>query len=354
MKRCPGLGPAELGCESPWAARRAAIPLTRKLNGAGNLRIRTLRIIRITASFIVTTMLLAPRVAHAEDPPNVRVALIAAEASAQVYFAEEMGFFQRAGLNIELQILTNTNAIAEAVASNNADIGFSAVLSIASAYKKGIPFTIVAAGNEYDSSRPNAAIMVSQNSPIQIAKDLNGKTLGVQAIKSIAEYGPRLWIDKNGGDSSTVKFLDLPFAAMPDALAAGRIDAEWLAEPYIAIGKKNARVIAYPFDAIGKRFLAGAWFASTPWAKGHSDIVSRFAAAMSEASRWANANPAKSSAILLNVTKMNPDLYAKVVHAHYADHLSAVEVQPQIDLAARYGLFLQTFPAAELIYNPAH
>ncbi len=312
-----------------------------------------LRLIRIAVALIAAAVLLAPRIANAQNPPNLRVALIAAEASAQVYFAKEMGFFQSAGLNVDLQILSNTNAIAEAVASNNADIGFSAVLSIATAYKKGIPFTIVAAGNEYESSRPNAAIMVSENSPIHNAKDLNGKTLGVQAVKSIAEYGPRLWIDKNGGDSSTVRFLDLPFAAMPNELAAGRIDAEWLAEPYIAIGKKNARVIAYPFDAIGKRFLAGAWFANTPWVKDHSDLVARFAAAMSEASRWANANPAKSSEILLNVTRMNPDLYAKVVHARYADHVSAMEVQPQIDLAARYGLFSQTFPAADLIYNPA-
>ena len=308
---------------------------------------------RITAFSIVAALLLAPSVSNAQTPPTLRVALIAAEACGQVYFAQEMGFFQKAGLNVELQTLNNTNAIAEAVASNSTDIGFSAVLSIATAYKKGIPFTIVAAGNEYESSRPNAAILVPQNSPIHFAKDLNGKTLGVQAVKSIAEFGPRLWIDKNGGDSSTVKFLDLPFAAMPDALAAGRIDAEWLAEPYIAIGKQNARVIAYPFDAIGKQFLAGAWFASTPWAKDHADLVARFASAMSEASRWANANPAKAGAILLGVTKIDPALFAKDVHAQYADRLSAAEVQPQIDLAARYGLFSQTFSAADLIFNPA-
>ncbi len=302
---------------------------------------------------MLAALLLAPSAAYAQAMPTLRVALIAAEACGQVYFAQQMGFFQKAGLNVELQTLNNTNAIAEAVASNSTDIGFSAVLSIATAYKKGIPFTIVAAGNEYESSRPNAAILVPENSPIHTAKDLNGKTLGVQAVKSIAEFGPRLWIDKNGGDSSTVKFLDLTFAALPDALAAGRIDAEWLAEPFVAIGKQNARVIAYPFDAIGKRFLAGAWFASTPWAKEHPDLVARFAAAMSEASRWANANPAKAGTILLGVTKMDPALFAKVVHAEYADRLAAVEVQPQIDLAARYGLFPQTFSAADLIFNPA-
>jgi hypothetical protein len=46
-------------------------------------------------------------------------------------------------------------------------------------------------------------------------------------------------------------------------------------------------------------------------------------------------------------------VFASVVRTRFADHLSAAEIQPQVDLAAHYGLFPQTFPAAELIYNPA-
>lgn len=284
--------------------------------------------------------------------PTLRVALIPAEAAAQVYFAKEMGFFQKEGLDVEIQTIGNTSAIAEAVASNNSDIGFSAILSIATAYKKGIPFTIVAAGNVYESSAPIAAIVVAQNSPIRSAKDLNGKTIGANSVKSISEYGPRAWIDKNGGDSSTVKFLELQFSAMPDAVAAGRIDAEWLTEPYVALGKKNGRVLAYAFDAIGKEFLVSGWFATAPWARAHPDLVARFAAAMRDAARWANANPAKSGEILLGVIKMDPAVFATVVRTRFADHLAAADIQPQVDLAAHYGLFPQTFSAAELIYNP--
>jgi NitT/TauT family transport system substrate-binding protein len=285
--------------------------------------------------------------------PTVRAAWFPSEAAAQVYFAKEMGFFQKEGINVDIQTIGNTSAIAEAVATNSADIGFSAILSIAVAYKKGIPFTIVAAGNVYESSAPIAAIMVAQNSPIHTAKDLNGKTIGANSLKSISEYGPRAWIDKNGGDSSTDKFLELQFATMPDALAAGRIDAEWMTEPFVAIGKKNnARVLAYAFDAIGKEFLVSGWFSTSQWAKDHPDLVARFAAGMRDAARWANANPAKSGEILLGLIKMDPTVFASVVRTRFADHLSAADIQPQVDLAAHYGLFPQTFPAADLIYNP--
>jgi NitT/TauT family transport system substrate-binding protein len=290
--------------------------------------------------------------ARAQTPPTLHVALIPAEACGQVYFAKEMGFFEKAGLNVEIQTIANTSAIAASVAAGSTDIGFSAILSIATAYKKGIPFTIVAPGNVYDSSAPIAAIMVAQNSPIHTAKDLNGKTIGANAVKSISEYGPRAWIDKNGGDSSTVKFLELTFGAMPDAVAAGRIDAEWMTEPYVAIGKKNGRVVGYAFDAIAKQFLISGWFATSGWAKEHPDLVARFASALRESSRWANANQAKSGEILLGVTKMDPTLFASVVRTKFADRLVAADIQPQVDLAAKYGLFPSTFPAAELIYTP--
>jgi len=44
--------------------------------------------------------------------------------------------FPKGSLNVEIQTIGNTSAIAEAVASINADIGFSAISLIAVAYKK--------------------------------------------------------------------------------------------------------------------------------------------------------------------------------------------------------------------------
>ena len=80
-------------------------------------------------------------------------------------------------LNGQATTIANTSAIAASVAGGSTDIGFSAILSIATAFKKGVPFTIVAPGNVYDSAAPIAAIVVDKNSPIKTAKDLNGKTI---------------------------------------------------------------------------------------------------------------------------------------------------------------------------------
>ena len=226
------------------------------------------------------------------------------------------------------------------------------MLSLAIAHARGIPFVIIAPGNVHDPSAQIAALVVANGSPIRTAKDLDGKTIGIPALRTISEYAPRIWIDRNGGNSSTSKFLELPFAAMSDALAAGRIDAAWLTEPFISSNKKNDRVLAHAFDTIGKGFLISAWFTTSEWAKAHPDAVARFAAAVRDAALWANRNPGPSAEILERDLKLDPALLSDMVRTRYADRLAPAAIQPQIDVAAKYGLFT-AFPREELAVRAA-
>ena len=49
--------------------------------------------------------------------------------------------------------------------------------------------------------------------------------VAVPALGDTFTIASSTWIDKTGGDSSTVKFLELPNAAAADAIAGGRVDA---------------------------------------------------------------------------------------------------------------------------------
>jgi NitT/TauT family transport system substrate-binding protein len=149
-----------------------------------------------------------------------------------------------------------------------------------------------------------------------------------------------------------VKFVELPFSAIPDALTAGRIDAAVVAEPYIESTSAYGRVIGWGFDAIAKHFLIGVWTSTMQWASAHPDLVSRFAAVMRETAVWANKNQQKSGEILAKYTKIDPTVIARMVRAHYATELSAGLMQPLLDASAKYYGF-QSFPAQELLYVPS-
>jgi NitT/TauT family transport system substrate-binding protein len=294
----------------------------------------------------------APSAACAQAPTTVRVGTPPFESASEVYFAKEQGYFAKSGLDVQIVPIGNSSAIAEAVASGSVDVGFGAVLSIAIAHARGIPFVLVAPGDVHVPEAQVSALVVPTASTIRTAKDLTGKTIGIPVLKTISEYAPRIWIDHNGGDSTGVKFLELPFPAMPDALAAGRIDAAWLTEPFISSNKRTTRVLAYAYDAIAKTFMVSAFFSTVAWARAHADIVARFSTAIRASGVWATQNPALSADILTRDMKLDPVTLAALVRSRFADQLVPAAIQPQIDVAAHYGLFA-AFPASDLLISPA-
>jgi NitT/TauT family transport system substrate-binding protein len=287
--------------------------------------------------------------ADAQQLVNVRVATTPIDAGAQPFFANSMGFFRAAGLNVTITTISNGSAIAAAVASGAVDIGQSNVVSIATAHERGIPFGLIAAGNLVVSRVHQAAAIVPNASPIHTAKDLTGKTLAVNGLGTIPHVGARAWVDQSGGDSNAVKYTEIPFTAMAVALDAGRIDCAFVSEPQLddALASKHFRVIGYPYDAISKQFLLGGWFTTLAWAKANPEAVRAFAAAMRTTSRWANANQAASGKILQSETGIV--VTPQTTRVQFSDALDPNQIQPVLDASAHYGVLKSSFPASEII-----
>jgi NitT/TauT family transport system substrate-binding protein len=296
------------------------------------------------------TALAMPGPVWANDP--LHIASIPLDAGAEAYYAYDLGYFRDAGIDAQVDSIPSGAAILAAVASGAVDVGFSNLISIAVAYKHNVPVTLLAPGSLYTASIPTSVLMVPKDSPAKTARDLNGKTLGVNGLKTITQYAPQLWIDKNGGDSSTVKFVEMTFPQIIAALGANRIDAAIVADPFIAQAKSGARILADAYDAIGSRYIIGCWFATTQWAAAHADLAKRFAQVIAKTAQWANTHKPQSGDILAKYSKMDPALAATMLRVDYAPQFTKSEMQPVIDLVARYGGLPATFPADELVYRP--
>jgi NitT/TauT family transport system substrate-binding protein len=283
---------------------------------------------------------------------TVHVMTVPIDAGAEVYYAKEMGFFTKAGLDVDIQPAANGGAAAAAVAGNAIDIGYSDMVSIASGFGRSVPFVVLAPAALHDAAMPNNQLVVAAGSPIRTAKDLNGKTIAGSGLGTISGYAPRAWIEANGGDLTSVKFVELPFPSMQPALDAGRIDAANIAEPFLNAAAKTDRVIASPYDAVAKNFLISAFFTNAGWAKDHPDVIDRFVSAMRETAVWANANHAKSLDILLKYAKIDPALAGGMVRVKYGERLDGALMQPVINVAAKYSKF-PPFKADDLMYKAA-
>ena len=286
---------------------------------------------------------------------QLRVAIVPIEGASEVFYATDMGFFAKAGLEVEVQRMQSSPAIAAAVASNTIDIGFLSVDALATAHAKGIPLVIIAPSGCYDStiSHDNVAIALAASSPVREAKDLNGKTVAVNALHSLSTLGVSDWVDQNGGDSSTVKFVEMPFPIMTAALDAGRIDGALVTEPYATAARKSGRVIASGFDYIAKHFLVASWCTTTQWAKDHPELIKSFTGVINETAAWANKNHEESGEIVVKYLKIPPATLATMARATYCEPLTPALIQPLIDVSAKYNGFT-AFPARDLIYSAPH
>ena len=289
------------------------------------------------------------RPARANDV--VRFATPPLDAGAEAYYGLDMQFFRDAGIDAQVQSISNGSAVASAVASGAADIGFSNLISIATAFKKGVPLTIIAPASLYLASDPTSVLMVPKNSPVKSARNLNGKTLAASGLGTITEFAPRLWIDKNGGDSTTVKFVEMSMPQILPALAADRIDAAIVVEPFIAAAKADSRILADAYDVLGQRFLIGVYFTTLGWARADVPLVARVQAALAKTADWANSHKDLSGLILVKYSKLDPALLKTMLRVEYGAKFNLAEMQPVIDLAARYDQIPATFPASEMIFK---
>jgi NitT/TauT family transport system substrate-binding protein len=302
-------------------------------------------------ALVALLLALTTAAATTQTLPALRVAYQPFEGAAQVLYAKDEGFFAKEGVNVELQPISFGSAIASAVASNAIDVGFATVVTLAIAHSKQIPFVLVAPAvfAVAPNAPPSGGLMVANTSQIHSAKDLDGKVLCTPGLGTLAEFAPRAWIDANGGDSSTLKVIEVPFTAMDAAIASGRCDAGYVTEPYYTPAKRDARTLAWTLDAVSKDYLAAGWFTTTDWAREHRDAVRRFAAAMRDAAEWANRKPPAVADILVKELKADPATVSSEVRDVFGERLTPALLQPNIDVAARY-LKFAPFPAGELIY----
>jgi NitT/TauT family transport system substrate-binding protein len=284
----------------------------------------------------------------AQGLPTIRVGTTPIDAGAEPYFARQMGFFKSAGINVEITAMASGAALAAAVASGALDIGQSNVVSISAAHDRGIPFVLIAPASLYSWKQPQSALGVAANSPLHTAKDLNGKTIAVNGLKTISQLGPEAWIEQNGGNLASVKFVEMPFPEMEDALNKGRIDAALLSEPILSDARsRGIRVLANVYDALGKEFTIGTWFTTSAWAHDHPDLVRKYVAVMKQTARWANAHHPESAQILQAETQtpVSPNTMRVV----FGETLDEKQIQSIVDACAKYGVIKARFPATDII-----
>lgn len=303
-------------------------------------------------ALLAAPLALAGRVpVRAQDLPAIKIAAPANDTATSALYAVKAGLFRKAGLNVEIVPMNSGAAVASAVAGGAIQIGNSSLVGIIEAHAKSVPFTLVATSGMIETDVLYSAMVVKKDAPYRVARDLNGKTAASPALRDLNSIAMANWIDRNGGDSTTVRFVELTASAIPTAIADGRIETGIVGTPFLQAGVDDGsiRVFAKAFDAIARRFIHIAWFTTTDYATKNRDVIERFARAMHDSAVYCNAHQAETAPLIIEFGKVDPKLAPKLARVTFAEYLTAPMIQPLVDVAAKYKAIDKTFDAQDLI-----
>ena len=295
----------------------------------------------------------AVRAADAPALVTIRIAEPGQDVDAAAFYAQDLGIFRKYGINAEFTLILKGSgaAVAAAVMGGAADIGDSDLTSIANAHNRGLPIVVLAPTAIIRASAPTTQMIVAKNSPIQSAKDLEGKTLALLSLSGSSRVATNAWLDASGVAIDKVTFVELPPSSMAAAVDRGTVSAAIINEPSLTAARNCCRVVGNIFGGLGKEWLLSAWYTTPDWIAKNPAVAKNFIAAMREAAEWGSnpANYAKSGEILNHYTPFPPDLLAHMTRATYPTTFDPRTMQLLLDAAFKYKMLTQPVKLSDLL-----
>jgi NitT/TauT family transport system substrate-binding protein len=283
---------------------------------------------------------------------TVHVASALQDDVAPLLYGIASGIFNRLGLDVQVQAANNGAAAAAAVLGGSLEIAKSGTMAIVAGYARGIPLVAIwPAAISTTTAAPMCGLVVRRSSGIAGGKDCNGKVFTGASLQDLNQLAAMAWVDANGGDSKTMKFLEVSSSATIPALEANRIDGATVLNPTLQLAMRDPalRLLANPFDTIAKHFCSSTWFTTRDYATKNPDIVHRFVAGLLEAGRYESTHQTQMAHYLAPFLHQDEAELAAFPRTPGGFALDVNDYQPAIDIAARYGVIAKAFPASEIL-----
>jgi NitT/TauT family transport system substrate-binding protein len=299
----------------------------------------------------VAALLAAPDMAYAQTLRTLRALTVPTDAAKQVLYAQQAGLLRKRGFQVEIGTLTNGAATFSAVVGGSAEFAAGSLFPVFQAYSRGVPVRIVAPITIYDTNHCDQWLVVRKDSPIQTARDLNGKIAGGDAPNDIGTASVRVWMDQHGGDGSSLHLAELSPREQMAAIDQGRIDTAALKPPYLTAAMQSGRfrVIGKPLDAVAPRFLFSCWIATTDYIASNPDAVKAFVDALTEAAHYTNAHQADTVDMVAKFSGQDRAVVAAGVRSIIGESITLADVQRPLDFAYKYGVVDKQYDARVML-----
>lgn len=224
-----------------------------------------------------------------------------------LYAAKDLGYFEQAGLDVQIIQPSSDGSVEQLVATNKVDFGISHQEQVTTARVNDLPVVSIAAVIQHNTS----GFASLENKNIQSAADFEGKTYGGWGMPS-EDAVLRALMQKENADFNKLSMVNIGTADQLMALQ-NTIDLTWI---FYGWTGQEAELRGQKLNMLWLKDVDPALDYYTPVIitseqklKEQPELVEDFMAAVSQGYEFAIQNPAESAEILINnAPEADPEL----------------------------------------------
>jgi len=259
----------------------------------------------------------------------------------------KQGHFKREGLDVEIVTVNAGPAVISALASDSVQIGYAASVPVLFARAQNQPVRIFDALT-FESGRKDDQwtwLIASARSGVTSARELQGKTVAINAGGGACELLLRDHLAKAGVAYDSVKKIVVPFPQMQAALQLGNADAVCVVEPFrtninVSPAIKGAAVARGILAEQSQRYALDVLFVREDWGRANADVLKRFNRGLAQALADYRKDPTLLRKQMIEDFKLGPatvslmksDIEFEVLQ------IKPAEVKPLLDGLTRHGM----------------
>lgn len=283
---------------------------------------------------------------------TIQVGVLGILADAPLYVAQAEGYFEEAGLNVEIQTFGSTPDLLPALATGQLDVawgGYAAGLiqavardipvMLVASHARAVPgtTTVLFARDDLAGSKPEMSDLVRH----KVAVNAPGNVMHAYLFKALS---------RTGIDPAAVDVTEMPFTNMPAALASGSVDAAITVDPLTSVvrAQKLGVEVTNGYEMWGESHDVGILMYSPDFAERQSAGES-FMTAYLRAQRlifeaYANDDPEAKELVLAAVKQQVSAIDEKIADSVFLNsgnpdgHIDRSSIQDFMDTFADMGM----------------
>jgi NitT/TauT family transport system substrate-binding protein len=278
---------------------------------------------------------------HAEAQTKLRLGILPFSESLGAVLADKEGYFKAEGLEVEMTKFNGGPLMLPVLQAGRLDVAFTNTISTLQALEQGMDATILAPGAKARGHSPDAtSALLVLNGPIQTVKDLEGKRIAINVINSTAWMYVIALLDRNGVDRTKVRFVEVPFPQMNEALLNNQVDATFQAEPFRTVIEDTGKVkaLAYPYVDVQPNADITQYIALTSWVDKNKELAKGFAQAVIKGAQFANTHESEARDVNQQFTNLSPAYKDRVTLPILGNSVDVAQLRTTMELMLKYGL----------------